>query len=886
MKRSTLLTFAAFAIAAACSDATLRSPTEPTGGPVPGAYLSVSGTEGAIIATDKDDYAPGEVVTITGTGWAAGETVHLKLEENPVTDSATHEWDVVADGNGTFTDTSFTPGIQHLYVTFTLTATGPISGVSTQLTFTDGPLNRLRFVNPTSSQANPVILTTLTTPVNACTALTVASFQGNNETNQTTAETLTLGTDVGAFYTTSSCTTTTASGSIGIGSSRATVFFKHTANAVASVTASSSTVSGSNAASIAITVGSGRQNQTITFNALPNKTYGDAPFTVSATASSGLTVSFAASGNCTVSGSTVTITVVGNCTITASQGVSASFNAAPNVSRTFAIERKPLTATVAVANKPYDGTTAASITGHTFTGVVGTDNVNVVGGTATFDDKNVGTGKTVTITGLNLGGNDKDQYVIATPVTAKANITPVGLTVTAVATPAETTYPNSPTFTATYNGFVNNETETTAGALTGTLAFDVLDASNNVVTTTPLPQNAPNTSYKLRAKGLTSNNYLITFVDATFTVIRRLTTVTNVAATTSVYGSTTDLSAVVGPADVPGSMQFFVNGSTTAAAGTVSYDPTTGQASLTGYAHGLDASPTKYSVRAVFTPSSASYQGSEATNAAALTVNKLATSLVVTAATITYGEDAVVSAVLTDGSTANNPLVGKTVSFTVDGVTKTGTTNATGKATATFTGLEASTAGYALTVEFAPETNYIGSSDATQKVIVNPAPTTVANVAATESVYQGTTDLSADVTPVGVAGSVEFFINGSATAIPATYVASTGKATVTGHTHGLDARATGYSVRAVFTPTSSNYTGDDETNSTALIVDPIPTSVTNVAATNSIYGGTTNLSADVTPAGVAGSVAFFVNGSSTPVAATYNSATGKATVTGYPHGPT
>jgi hypothetical protein len=68
MKRSTLLTFAAFAIAAACSDATLRSPTEPAPGPQVGALLSVSGTEGAIIATDKDDYAPGEVVTITGTG--------------------------------------------------------------------------------------------------------------------------------------------------------------------------------------------------------------------------------------------------------------------------------------------------------------------------------------------------------------------------------------------------------------------------------------------------------------------------------------------------------------------------------------------------------------------------------------------------------------------------------------------------------------------------------------------------------------------------------------------------------------------------------------------------------------------------------------------------
>ena len=49
--------------------------------------------------------------------------------------------------------------------------------------------------------------------------------------------------------------------------------------------------------------------QTITFGALTNKTYGDAPFSVSATASSGLTVSFGiASGPATLVGNTVTIT--------------------------------------------------------------------------------------------------------------------------------------------------------------------------------------------------------------------------------------------------------------------------------------------------------------------------------------------------------------------------------------------------------------------------------------------------------------------------------------------------------------------------------------------------------------------------------------------------
>ena len=55
-----------------------------------------------------------------------------------------------------------------------------------------------------------------------------------------------------------------------------------------------------------------RPNQTISFNQLANKIFGDPPFTVSATASSGLPVSFAANGLCTVQGAVVTLTGAGS----------------------------------------------------------------------------------------------------------------------------------------------------------------------------------------------------------------------------------------------------------------------------------------------------------------------------------------------------------------------------------------------------------------------------------------------------------------------------------------------------------------------------------------------------------------------------------------------
>src|SRR5205085_990719 len=80
-------------------------------------------------------------------------------------------------------------------------------------------------------------------------------------------------------------------------------------------------------------------DQTIAFPAPPGKTYGDADFTVSATASSGLAVSLAATGNCSVSGATVHLTVAGSCTLTASQAGDASHNPAQDVSQTFAIAK-------------------------------------------------------------------------------------------------------------------------------------------------------------------------------------------------------------------------------------------------------------------------------------------------------------------------------------------------------------------------------------------------------------------------------------------------------------------------------------------------------------------------------------------------------------------
>jgi hypothetical protein len=60
--------------------------------------------------------------------------------------------------------------------------------------------------------------------------------------------------------------------------------------------------------------------------------------------------------------------------------------------------------------------------------VISGETVTYVGGSATFDTKNVGMGKTVTATGLSLSGADAGNYTVNGTATATANITPLGIT--------------------------------------------------------------------------------------------------------------------------------------------------------------------------------------------------------------------------------------------------------------------------------------------------------------------------------------------------------------------------------------------------------------------------------------------------------------------------
>ncbi|TQV89519.1 Calx-beta domain-containing protein [Aliikangiella coralliicola] len=109
-----------------------------------------------------------------------------------------------------------------------------------------------------------------------------------------------------------------------------------------SITASQSGNASYNAAvNVTQTFTVNKADQTISFGALANKTYGDADFALGASSNSGLTVSFSSttSSVCSVSGTTLSIVGAGSCSITASQEGDSNYNAATDVTQSFTINK-------------------------------------------------------------------------------------------------------------------------------------------------------------------------------------------------------------------------------------------------------------------------------------------------------------------------------------------------------------------------------------------------------------------------------------------------------------------------------------------------------------------------------------------------------------------
>jgi uncharacterized delta-60 repeat protein len=125
-------------------------------------------------------------------------------------------------------------------------------------------------------------------------------------------------------------------------------------------------------------------------------------------------------------------------------------------------------------NKEYDGNTAAILNtdGVALAGVENGDEVilSTVSAEGQFSDKNVGTDKTVLITGLTIGGADAGYYSLP-PVTTTASISPKDITVSGI-TAAD----------KTYDGNTEASINTDAAILEGLIEGDIVNLHTETAT--------------------------------------------------------------------------------------------------------------------------------------------------------------------------------------------------------------------------------------------------------------------------------------------------------------------------------------------------------------------------------------------------------------------
>lgn len=274
----------------------------------------------------------------------------------------------------------------------------------------------------------------------------------------------------------------------------------------------------------------GRSNQTITFDAISDKTYGDSTFSVSDTSTSGLSITNTSltTSVCTISGNTVTIVAVGTCTIRATQTGNGSYNPAPAVEQSFYINPKTITITADDKSKTYGAATPSM--SNSITGFVGSDlatisaiNRTYIGSSVAYSESSTapsdaGTYKIVVNTAtLSFSSGVATNYQI-TYVDGTYTINVRTLTITAN-DKSKTAGAANPTFNVTLSGLQGSDTATVS-AMTYTFQGT---GSTSYAASTDTPTSAGTYSNTPSAGSLTfsvgsSSNYSYAYVAGTYTI--------------------------------------------------------------------------------------------------------------------------------------------------------------------------------------------------------------------------------------------------------------------------------------------------------------------------------------------------------------------------------
>ena len=167
--------------------------------------------------------------------------------------------------------------------------------------------------------------------------------------------------------------------------------------------------------------------------------------------------------------------IVGKYTIRITTAETDTFKSA---SSTMEFEIQPKEITISdgkVADKTYDGTTEAKITNEgTLSDNYDGDNLTIAIGSAAYDNKNVGTDKTVTFTGFALAGDAAANYeLVAQPADTTADITAKGITIVGAAVESSKVYDGTTEVKITNAGTLSDNYDgENLTIVTGSAAYD------------------------------------------------------------------------------------------------------------------------------------------------------------------------------------------------------------------------------------------------------------------------------------------------------------------------------------------------------------------------------------------------------------------------------
>jgi hypothetical protein len=219
---------------------------------------------------------------------------------------------------------------------------------------------------------------------------------------------------------------------------------------------------------------------------------------------------------------------------TVTDGNSGNNHTNPYVNNTTGLSTAPgLTITAATNTKPYDGTASAAAT-PTTSGLQGTD--TVTGLSETYDNKNAGSNKTLTVTaGYTVNdGNSGNNYSVTTATNTTGVINKAALTITAAS--------NTKTYDATTTAAA---TPTTSGVQTGDTVTALSETYDNANAGTGKTLSVA--TYTVN-DGNSGGNYTVSLVTNTTGVINPATPgVSESGPTISTYGISVTLSVTVTP---------------------------------------------------------------------------------------------------------------------------------------------------------------------------------------------------------------------------------------------------------------------------------------------------------------------------------------------------